>query len=400
MSVPSSPDGWYPPAPPGKDVNTFEYLVKVEKQRRRILQRTSESFWRILTHWKGTCLSLILKDGLFWTTMAIFIGIRIWLRLGSVPEFIILIANTDVTLIGGFLSFFVVYYVGECYGRFNAAYNLCMDAEGKIFDIATLAATNMPKESAQRLNRYLNAANIAAYTGLSLDYPHNTFFVELNKRNIFLTEEEHARMQEVGMHDGGSPFLELCTWAMNEIGAACRAGHITDPLLANTMGGLILGVRGALGGLFNAADQPIHFFYVHFISLLTLMYLPLVALSLSISAGAGNDVYWLADVVAGLTLILQDFYFIGLRLLGQNMTSPFGDDYEDLSVMHYVNFTWTMSNRILLSKFPKALDAGTEAEIMKNRVSVGHAWNGEKAQEPSIKVDPDEEVNHIDAKDD
>jgi hypothetical protein len=90
------------------------------------------------------------------------------------------------------------------------------------------------------------------------------------------------------------------------------------------------------------------------------MYLPLFAVSTAFDAGTDNDVYWMADLMGGLIVFLQNVFVIGLCLLGQMMSDPYGNDVQDLSIMHYINFTWHMSNRILLTKKPLLLDPKVE----------------------------------------
>jgi len=68
---------------------------------------------------------------------------------------------------------------------------------------------------------------------------------------------------------------------------------------------------------------------------------------------------------------------IGLRILGQKLSDPFGTDFEDLSVMYYVTFTYTQSGRIMGAEPPtqKEQSAMTETDIVLNRASIGDAWD-------------------------
>ena len=93
----------------------------------------------------------------------------------------------------------------------------------------------------------------------------------------------------------------------------------------------------------------------------------------AINAGTGSDTHWIADVVSGLVVFLQAIFVIGLRILGQKISDPYGDDLVDLSVIHYVNFTWTQSNRILKSYFPEP-DDSVEDELIEKRKFLGAAW--------------------------
>jgi hypothetical protein len=47
---------------------------------------------------------------------------------------------------------------------------------------------------------------------------------------------------------------------------------------------------------------------MHFVCLLSALYLPLFAISTGVSAGTGTDTYWTADVVAGLVVLFQAIF--------------------------------------------------------------------------------------------
>ena len=123
---------------------------------------------------------------------------------------------------------------------------------------------------------------------------------------------------------------------MMDIQHAKKKG-LLDNELANLLRQQVLELRAKIGQLYNAKDLPIPFFYVHFIILLTALYLPLFSVSAALKAGTGSDVYWSADVVAGLVVVFQAIFVLGLRILGQKMNDPYGDDLIDLSVIHFVN---------------------------------------------------------------
>lgn len=175
------------------------------------------------------------------------------------------------------------------------------------------------------------------------------------------------------MDSGGAVHLELVTWALMDIQKALTNGLI-DNIQTNQMRENVIEFRRAFSDLTNFADQPISFFYVHFIVLLSSLYLPLFAVSAAYNAGA-DKVYWSADLIGGLIVWLQAIFVIGLRIIGLVMQDPFGCDVEDLSVIHYVNFTWKSSNRILEANNPEPLDIRVEDEISLTRATLGAAWD-------------------------
>jgi len=231
---------------------TWDELVAIEERRRKILKRVEESRWGILSHWDGTVLNILFKDTLFYVTVLIYIGMRIWARLG-IPDYVADIGSGDIGIIGGFLSFFLVFYVNQSNSRYIGLYDKSMACKGRIFDTATIVVVTLPKEVATRIVRYMNASHVAGYTGLSKTYPASSFFSQLNKNFGLLTEAELSRLQDIDLDKGGSCMRECIAWAMNDIQDQYRKG-IIDAELANQLRDQLLQLRASFGSLFNAAD--------------------------------------------------------------------------------------------------------------------------------------------------
>ncbi len=379
----------------GKNYHEYSWdeLEAIEKRRRRILKRSDDPFFSILAQWDGTVLDQLFHDALFWITILIYAGVRVWARIG-IPDYVADLGSGDIAVIGGFTSFFLVFFVNQSNARYFSLYDKSMACKGRIFDVASIAVTNLPRNVATRLIRYMNAANVAGYTGLSETYPADSFFSQMNKNLGLLTDDELARMKDIDLDKGGSCQREMIAWCMKEIATLQKEG-IVDNELAAQLRDQILQLRAAFGALFNAADLPIPFFYVHFICLLSAFYLPLFAISAAYAAGSGSDVYWTSDVVAGLVVVLQAIFVIGLRILGQKMSDPYGDDLIDLSVIFYCNFTWRMSNRILNAQFPpNAASERVEKNLIRDRNdSIGNAFETDSFH--TINSDPNYDENGL-----
>ena len=134
-------------------------------------------------------------------------------------------------------------------------------------------------------------------------------------------------------------------------------------------------IRANMSALFNALDQPISFFYIHFICLISAIYLPLFAVSTALDIGFGDEVHWTANILGAILVVLQNVFVIGLRILGQKMNDPYGDDIEDLSVIYYVTSAHMASMRVLASKVPEPFDPVAE-ENMRHEFnsSMGKAY--------------------------
>jgi hypothetical protein len=110
----------------------------------------------------------IASDSLVWLTLCIYVGIRIFANcVDYIPESVSLLSKTNIGILGGFLSFFLVLFVNQTNGRFLQMYGFSKACSGRIQDVAGLASTQMPVEVGEKLVRHFNAAHIAGYVGLN-----------------------------------------------------------------------------------------------------------------------------------------------------------------------------------------------------------------------------------------
>lgn len=366
--------------------HTWKELKEIESRRRAILKRVEMPFWRILGYWDGTCLKVLVHDALLWATLAVYIAVRVATLTGHLPAYMVDLEDTNIDIIGGFLSFFLVLFVNQANTRFSGMYHESMACTERIEDVACIVSAYLPKANANRLVRYLNAAHAAAYVGLASDtYSTRSFFLELNTTYKFLTEKEMKRVAEIGMEQGAESMRELLMWAIKEVHVVQEA-KIIDARMSGEIRDKIQKFRCSMSSLYHGKDQPIHFFYIHFLCLLTAFYLPLFAIATAygVGGGEGEGFRWMSEILSFLIVFIQAVFVIGLRLLGQVMVDPYGDDLEDLSVMHYVEHTWKSSNRILSVRFPDDVDPSAEEENIKTRAQLGGAWDTLPAPQPVL----------------
>lgn len=79
-------------------------------------------------------------------------------------------------------------------------------------------------------------------------------------------------------------------------------------------------------GIYDYCDQPPHFFYIHFLCLLSAFYLPIFAIDQAYRSGWGANSSIGIEFLNGIIVLLQCVFCVGLRLLGQKMVDPYGDD--------------------------------------------------------------------------
>ena len=302
-------------------------------------------------------------------TMLIYIGIRIFANvIDYVPTSVELWTGANIGIIGGFLSFFLVLFVNQTNGRFLEMYGCSKACSGRIQDVAGLAKTQLPPEMADKLVKHFNAAQIAGYVGLNAigqgsPYSREYFFDHYNNEHQLLTEEEVRMLDHHDMNNSGLCMKELVTWCQADVSEARRDGHI-DNIQEQFLMDRILAFRAAMDGMYDMTDQPPHFFYIHFIVLLSSIYLPLFAMDAAFTTGWGGEQYVGLDILNGIIVLLQCIFVVGLRSLGTKMIDPYGDDLEDLSVILYVESTLEICDTIMTAKDKKA-NVKNYREMMK-----------------------------------
>lgn len=90
----------------------WKKLQDIEKRRRAILKRHDVPFFRMLLYWDGTVLQALANEPAMWITIAIYILVRVWARIG-LPDFVTTLGSVNVATIGSFLVFFLVFHAND-----------------------------------------------------------------------------------------------------------------------------------------------------------------------------------------------------------------------------------------------------------------------------------------------
>ena len=159
-------------------------------------------------------------------------------------------------------------------------------------------------------------------------------------------------MEEIDMNGGDEAYHAIISWCLSEVATDSGDDTLSSSglFVRRKVRALILEEQDRFGKLFDDDDQATCFAYYHFICFLSVVYLPLFAMSAGLIAGIGAAAYWLTDIVAGFIAMLKAIFVFGLRVLAENMSDPFGYHVENLGVLHHVNETWQASQTILLAQ--------------------------------------------------
>ena len=123
-------------------------------------------------------------------------------------------AATTVHVLGGFLSFLVIFFQNENYDRFKHAYRELCHANEYIVNVAMAAKAVLEFDAARNVTRYCCAAAAFCIVGLvPRAYNSLTFLPKFIDRYRLLEGAEYKGLQVKGM-EGGDRYRELVSWAV------------------------------------------------------------------------------------------------------------------------------------------------------------------------------------------
>ena len=161
---------------------TFSELRKVELERRYLTKRAVDaSTMQVCRTWKGTIFPHMVKCTEAWFCMGLYVFVRVWNRIAYFDDLFsfgtkLPMSMSNIGKLGSCFSFFMIFYVQQAYTRYTTLYEASMACEGAIMDAMMLARATLPRKDQLKLLRYMNAAQVTAYIGLTPAYTDHNFF--------------------------------------------------------------------------------------------------------------------------------------------------------------------------------------------------------------------------------
>lgn len=298
----------------------------------------------------GTVVPDVLSSVFLWLSLLVFaviILLRSWRLGGADLEMDTAVART-VNVIGGFLSFLVIFYQNENFGRFKAAYHNMCDANEKMITIAMSAKATLEAPAARLVVRYACASAAFAIVGLvPRAYNSLTFLPSYLDKYHLLEANEYKYLQHKGFH-GGDRARELLTWATMAVRKQRNAGIIDDGE-AKLLYENVQRYYHALSGLYDIKAQPIPFAYIHLVRVLTATYLPIF----SFVVAATCKLRVTQIVISSLAVVMSGIFFIGLQSIASKFSDPFGNMVYDLRVVKMISAMPVECEAILSTHMPE-----------------------------------------------
>ena len=112
--------------------------------------------------------------------------------------------------------------------------------------------------------------------------------------------------------------------------------------------------------------QPVPFFYIHLITIVSGIYLPLLTYIVAIEVDL-HDQSWQQKcsgfVVSLLAIVAVNLSIIGLQEVAMRLSDPYGEDAVHFPVMSFVSNTLASTRRMVSRPAGQHLDPETENEL-------------------------------------
>ena len=318
-----------------------------------------ESPLKTICTWHSSTLPLVVRRFEFWFFLGLHITLSRLISSGYLELSTLIIGSEPWKIVGiitGLLSFFSIFFAGQCYTRYTALYSACRTIFSCLQSICCIMSVHAPDDMDSRWQgaRYLTASALVMYARVNdgdmakqkIDDDEWERMLSLEVITLdplkpaivcdpCLTKEEVSELKDFS----GSTSILLCTWAMHVYKRALTQAQC-EVVIHMQVYDRLADLVAALGFVMNTLGQPIPFAYYHMLVLLQFLNYCLLTTVL-----VGEDNEWTLAILGAVILILT-----GLREVAVAMTDPFGSDDSDLPVEKFVRELRAMTTYIGLAE--------------------------------------------------
>jgi len=284
----------------------------------------------VLFRWRGTIMPAVLCRPVMWLLLSAHIGflyLHVYRTDIEMPHLPWKLTAVPTSL----LTFFLVFYSGNCYSRYYAFYSKCTGMSGTVMCWVGLLRVHFPKASAEvlwNLSRHVVASVYILYFQLAGGASDGGKQVTESEWQVLLqtgllSPDEKRKLAE---YRGFKPFL-LQVWAMRAM-----ADHLAQDSSKGPNASLApfqaqaMTLRSHCADIVTTMTQPIPFPYYHTLTLMLSLNLLLIAYSM---------------IEFETVMTIPTFFIIVLVCLGLKETAvaladPFGGDDVDFETEVYM----------------------------------------------------------------
>lgn len=284
----------------------------------------------VLLKWRGTIMPAVLCRPVMWMLMAAHVGfyyLHMYRPDVHMPTLPWKLTGVPTAL----LTFFLVFYSGNCYTRYYNFYNKCMGMTGSVMSYTGLLRVHFPKASPEKLwnlSRYAIASVYLLYFQLSGGASDGGKRVTDSEFEVLLqtgliSEAEKASLEKFR---GFKPFLAQ-VWALRALQDHMQEDKEKGPGASlNPFQKEMLALRQNCADIVDSMTQPIPFPYYHTLTLMLSLNLLLIAYSMI-------EFETIMTIPCFFIIVLV---CIGLKETAVALADPFGGDDVDFETEAYM----------------------------------------------------------------
>jgi hypothetical protein len=313
----------------------FEPIESMNKARMEYIEvaKTRHPTPKDLFAWHGTITKAVFCNSyLFWLANALYVAVVVHNFCSSsddgchmpIPE------KNYLGETNGFLAFFVIFYLGQCFSRWQDTFSSSMGVLAEVNNCALHFSASCAGENidyARQMVRYLNAAMVLGFVGLSLEFD-NQFFDAYAKHHGLVTDEEAAMLVRTNPEESGEGYRLCIKWAL-QIADSVQSKHkVWTPPEHSAVKGRMLNLRSKIVSLGDNDLEPIPFAYFNMLSTLLHVYLPVHAIYIGLAHHSEWYYSW-------WQVVLVNYAFIGMSELALYLVRPYGHRRN-----HFALYDW------------------------------------------------------------
>jgi len=281
----------------------------------------------VLLRWRGTIMPAVLCRPVMWLLLGAhitFLYLHLYRHDIIMPPLPWKLTGVPTSL----LTFFLVFYSGNCYTRYYAFYSKCTGMSGAVMCWVGLLRVHFPKATPDKLwnlCRHIVASVYILYFQLAGGASDGGKQVTESEWLVLLqtgliSQEEKKKLTE---YRGFKPFL-MQIWALRALTEHIKedgSGAALAPFQAQA-----LALRGHCAEIVNTMTQPIPFPYYHTLTLMLSLNMLLIAYSMI-------EFETVMTVPCFLIIVLV---CLGLKETAVALSDPFGGDDVDFETEVYM----------------------------------------------------------------
>lgn len=347
------------------DINNIQFeknLIREYENTIFIHKNKSTGYSKLLLL-KNTIFINIFSDLFFWVNNFIYNAFIILYFCniqynGVIPVFsseLISAAN-----INGFIFFILVFFISQCYNRYNQHFNNVIDINLSLEKLLLNTCFNIDKKDYENIEKIINVfsgitiIHVLSYIkpGVGIYTYENLLYPLINHYSL-ITNDELKKLKNIKNTEKNQTIINNITFNFPKYN-----GNYYEK-------GDLVTLYSKIVNLIKKSDTPIPFVYNHFIYIITTIYLFLFSIYNGLVITQQSNAYIVNFIMGSILVFFLNILIIGIREIGEILHDPYDADVDDFPAT--ITCITTINNciDILYNKFIGDYDGKVNDEMYK-----------------------------------